>query len=122
MEVKDTCRTVQEQRGASLISGSPVLEGQDTTSVVPILNGDTNLGGSSSLCQAPNQTQSSPQVREVRRKRRVVLQRCRGLGLYMVRGNATVLILRGTHTRCQFMWTERSGSAASRAVAYLVKS
>lgn len=62
--------------------------------------GDTHLGGSSSLYQAPNQTDSSPQVREVRRKKRVVLQRCRGLGLYMVRGSATVLFLRETHTRC----------------------
>lgn len=64
---------------------------------------DTNLGGSSSLYQVPNQTESSPQVREVRRKRRVVLQRCRGRGLYMVSGSATVLFLRErhTHTRCQ---------------------
>lgn len=59
--------------------------------------GDTHLGGSSSLCQAPSQTESSPQLREVRRKRRVVLQRCRGLGLYMVRGSATALFLRETH-------------------------
>lgn len=64
------------------------------------ISGDTHLGGSSSLCQAPNHTESSPQVREVRRKKRVVLQRCRGLGLYMVRGSATVLILRETYTRC----------------------
>lgn len=62
--------------------------------------GDTNLGGSSSLYQAPSQTESSPQVREVRRKKRVVLQRCRGLGLYMVSGSATVLFLRETHTWC----------------------
>lgn len=60
--------------------------------------GDTHLGGSSSLYQAPSQTESSPQVREVRRKKRVVLQRCRGRGLYMVRGSATVLFLRETHT------------------------
>lgn len=86
--------------------------------MAPVLNGYTNLGGSSSLCQAPNQTQSSPQVTEVRRKKRVVLQRCRGLGLYMVRGNATVLFLRETHT--WFIYTERSGSDASRVVAYLV--
>lgn len=59
--------------------------------------GDTNLGGSSSLYHVPNQIESSPQVREVRRKRRVVLQRCRGLGLYMVSGSATVLFLRETH-------------------------
>lgn len=74
--------------------------------MVPMLKatyGDTNLGGSSSLCQAPNQTESSPQVREVRRKKRVVLQRCRGRGLYMVRGNATEIFLRETHTRCQFI-------------------
>jgi len=45
--------------------------------------GDTHLGGSSSLCQAPDHTESSPQVREVRRKKRVVLQRCRGLALWL---------------------------------------
>lgn len=61
---------------------------------------DTNLGGPCSLYQSPNQTESSPQVREVRRKKRVVLQRCRGLGLYMVSGSATVLFLRETHTWC----------------------
>lgn len=63
--------------------------------------GDTHLGGFSSLCQAPNQTDNSPQVREVRRKKRVVLQRCRGLGLYIVRGSAKVLFLTETHTWCQ---------------------
>lgn len=66
--------------------------------------GNTHLGGSSSLYQAPSQAESSPQVREVRRKRRVVLQRCRGLGLYMVRGSATALFLCETHTSCQ-KWT-----------------
>lgn len=30
----------------------------------------------------------------------MVLQRCRGRGLYMVRGNATEIFLRETHTRC----------------------
>lgn len=69
-------------------------------SVGPSIYGDTHLGRSCSLYQAPNQTESSPQVREVRRKKRVVLQRCRGLGLYMVRGSATVLFLRETHTWC----------------------
>lgn len=61
---------------------------------------ETNLGGSSSLYQVPNQTESSPQLREVRRKKRVVLQRCSGRGLYMVNGSATVLFLRerNTHT------------------------
>lgn len=59
---------------------------------------ETNLGGSISLYQVPNQTESSPQVREVRRKKRVVLQRCSGRGLYMVNGSATVLFLRETDT------------------------
>ena len=79
---------------------------------IPHICGDTHLGGSSSLYQAPNQAESSPQVREVRRKKRVVLQRCRGLGLYMVRGSTTVLFLRETHTcswRQGWIWlTERA--------------
>lgn len=73
--------------------------------------GDTHLGGFNSLYQAPNQTESSPQVREVRRKKRVVLQRCRGRGLYMVRGSATALFLRETHTWC---WCQESSGRPER--------
>lgn len=59
-------------------------------------------------------------MREVRK--RVVLQRCRGLALYMVRSSATVLFLRETHTHtwCQLIYTERSESAGMCVIAWLV--
>lgn len=66
------------------VSVSSYLRTKDNQRGAYSTYGDTNLGGSSSLCQAPNQTESSPQVREVRRKKRVVLQRLGGLGLYVV--------------------------------------
>lgn len=117
-QTNNTGDIVEQQRDASVMSGSgsPVMEGQE---ILMATYGDTNLGGSSSLCQAPNQTESSAQVSEVRRKKKVVLPRCRGRGLYMVRGNATVLFLTETHTRHQFTDRERSGSAAPCAVACL---